>query len=197
MKPFLTSFIILFVYYPLKAQKLSYADSMKLYQKNYVTTHEVVKGNDKAYFRFYKVDERYRLFARFEKITDTSGFIMKTSGPKKSKYFRYGLLHFRLNNTDLHLTIYQSEKLMSDTAYKDYLFVPFTDLSSGKKSYGGGRYLDFSRDDIKNNGLMIDFNKSYNPYCAYMHGFSCPIPPPENDLPVIIEAGEMDFAKKP
>ena len=79
---------------------------------------------------------------------------------------------------------------------KNYLFVPFTDLTSGGESYGGGRYLDFFMDDIKNNYLEVDFNKAYNPYCAYATGFNCPIPPAENDLPVSIIAGEKNFAKK-
>ncbi|MEO8768999.1 MAG: DUF1684 domain-containing protein [Ferruginibacter sp.] len=178
------------------SQQLSYNDSLQLFQKNYVSTHEVVKGSDKAFFQFYKVDEKYRIVARFEKIIDTAGFIMKTSGTRKTKYFRYGMLYFNIGKDALHLTIYQSERLMADTAYKNYLFVPFTDLTSGEKSYGGGRYLDFIIDDIKNNSLIIDFNKSYNPYCAYMAGFSCPIPPAENYLTLNIEAGEMEFAKK-
>jgi uncharacterized protein (DUF1684 family) len=196
MRSFLISIVILFFYIPATAQQLSYADSIKLFQKKYVDSHEVVKAADKAFVRFYKVNNKYKVVARFEKITDTSGFIMKTSGSRKTKYFRYGRLYFSIDGTDLKLTIYQSEQLMSDTTYKDYLFVPFTDLSSGKKSYGGGRYLDFTIADIKNNSLAVDFNKSYNPYCAYAHGFSCPIPPSENDLPVMIEAGEMDFSKK-
>lgn len=196
MRSFLTISIVFFFYFSASAQQLSYMDSLTLYQKNYVDSHEVVKGNDRALLHFYKINKKYRVLARFEKLTDDSGFIMKTSGPKKKKYFRYGRLYFKLEGKELKLTIYQSEQLKADSAYKDYLFVPFTDLSSGKKSYGGGRYLDFTIGDIKNNGLILDFNKTYNPYCAYTHGYSCPIPPSENDLPVIIEAGEMDFAKK-
>ncbi len=84
---------------------------------------------------------------------------------------------------------------MQDTAYKNYLFLPFTDLTSGNRSYGGGRYLDFLMEDIKSNTLIIDFNKAYNPYCAYTTGYNCPIPPRENDLPVAIPAGEMEYSK--
>lgn len=178
------------------AQKLTYKDSLILFQKKYVDSHEVVKGTDKSFFRFFKINEKYRVVAGFEKLNDTAGFIMKTSGPKRSKYFRYGLLHFTINKKELTLTIYQSERLMSDATYKNYLFVPFTDLTSNNQSYGGGKYMDFFIDDIKNGYLTIDFNKSYNPYCAYATGFNCPIPPAENDLPLAIEAGEMVFAKK-
>lgn len=196
MRLFIALFTTLFFYSPARAQLLSYTDSVELYRRNYVDSHEVVKGADKVFFRFYKPEKKYRVQAAFQKINDTGGFIMRTSGPRKSRYFRYGTLYFRINNKDLKLTIYQAERLMSDSIYKNYLFLPFTDLGSGKKSYGGGRYLDFSTTDIINDQLIIDFNKAYNPYCAYAHGYSCPVPPPENDLPVMIEAGEMDFQKK-
>jgi len=85
---------------------------------------------------------------------------------------------------------------MTSTDYADYLFIPFTDNTSGNESYGGGRYLDYKISDIKNNKLLLDFNKAYNPYCAYTTGYNCPIPPAENDLKVAIKAGEKAFEKK-
>jgi hypothetical protein len=141
------------------------------------------------------VNKKYRVTAVFEKMDDPKGFIMKTSGVKTKQYFKYGKLTFTLDNKTFHLTIYQSQDLMNDDKYRNYLFVPFTDLTTGNKSYGGGKYLDFEMKDIINNTLLIDFNKAYNPYCAYARGYNCPIPPRENDLPVAIKAGEMDFGK--
>jgi hypothetical protein len=72
------------------------------------------------------------------------------------------------------------------------LFIPFRDETCGKESYGGGRYIDC---EIPASGdkVMIDFNKAYNPYCAYNHSYSCVIPPEENRLTVRIEAGEKAF----
>ena len=177
------------------AQKKTYRDSLDAFQKNYVETHEVVKEADRKYFKFFPVNKKYRVLAAFEKMDDPKGFIMKTSGTKTPQYFKYGILTFTLDNKVLQLTVYQSQQLKKDDQYKDYLFVPFTDLTSGDKSYGGGKYLDFVINDIKNNTLIIDFNKAYNPYCAYAKGYNCPIPPAENDLPVAIRAGEMDFGK--
>ena len=84
---------------------------------------------------------------------------------------------------------------MSSEKYKDYLFIPFTDKTSGIETYGGGRYIDLVLSDIVNKTCTIDFNKAYNPYCAYTAGYNCPIPPKENDLPVAIKAGELNFAK--
>lgn len=177
------------------AQKKSYSDRIKAYQHEYVDAHEVVKGNDRKHLHFYPANEKYKVLAAFEKVNDSTGFIMKTSGKKSKKYFTYGILRFTIDKKNLSLRIYQSEQLMQDTAYKNYLFLPFTDLTSGNKSYGGGRYLDFMMEDIKGSTLLIDFNKAYNPYCAYTTGYNCPIPPRENDLPVAIAAGEMEYGK--
>lgn len=67
--------------------------------------------------------------------------------------------------------------------------------ADGTESYGGGRYIDCVINDIRNSTLMLDFNKAYNPYCAYVTGYNCPIPPREKDLPVAIHAGEKNYGK--
>jgi uncharacterized protein (DUF1684 family) len=86
---------------------------------------------------------------------------------------------------------------MQNPKYGDYLFIPFTDLTSGNESYVSGRYFDFKKSDILNKNFELDFNKVYNPYCAYISNrYSCPIPPKENNLPVAIRAGEKVFGKK-
>ena len=173
----------------------SYTAQLKKFQATYVSNHEVVTGKDKKYFRFFEIDSLYRINASFEKINDNIGFRMKTSGAVTKHYYRYGRLSFKLGDSLLHLTIYQSKDLMTNEQYKDYLMIAFTDLTTGDESYGSGRYLDFIMGDIKNNTLTIDFNKAYNPYCAYATGFNCPLPPKENNLAVSIMAGEKAFAK--
>ncbi|MCK5678470.1 MAG: DUF1684 domain-containing protein, partial [Flavobacteriaceae bacterium] len=85
------------------------------------------------------------------------------------------------------LEIYQNQKLILTTDYEDYLFLPFTDKTNGESTYGGGRYLDLKIPD--GDTTVIDFNKAYNPYCAYNHKYSCPIPPKANQLDVEINAG--------
>jgi uncharacterized protein (DUF1684 family) len=91
------------------------------------------------------------------------------------------------------LNLYKNTTPYDDPELKDYLFLPFTDWTSGDGSYGGGRFLDayIPEGDI----ILLDFNKAYNPYCAYNSGYSCPIPPKENDLDVRIEAGVKDYAE--
>jgi peptide deformylase len=93
------------------------------------------------------------------------------------------------------LNVYQSVALFQNPAYKNHLFLPFLDLTNGQESYSGGRYIDLSTDDIKGNNVEIDFNKAYNPYCAYSNGYRCPVPPVENNLETKIMAGEKAFHK--
>ena len=73
--------------------------------------------------------------------------------------------------------------------YKEHLFVPFRDATSGKTSYGGGRYLDINIP--KDGNVVLNFNLAYNPYCAYTNGWYCSIPPAENTLKVEVKAGLM------
>lgn len=174
-----------------------YKDSMDHYINTYVQNHEVVKDDDKKLFRFYPVDEQFRVTAQFEKVSDGRMLTMETSGSVKQVFMVYGILHFTIRDTAVKLSIYQSKDLLNIEGYKDYLFLPFTDRTSGEETYANGRYIDVRIPEITNNTLVIDFNKAYNPYCAYVSGrYSCPIPPRENDLPVAIRAGEQLFLKK-
>lgn len=173
----------------------SYIDSLKDFRNSYIQSHEVVKGNDKQFLHFFPIDPAYRVTCKIEKISNGKWFQMSTSGKEKQIYRKYGKLTFTIRDTTLHLYMYQSQSLMTNNEYKDYLFIPFTDNSSGNDSYGGGRYLECFISDIKNNQLILDFNKAYNPYCAYTTGYNCPIPPKENDLPIVIAAGEKNYGK--
>ena len=91
------------------------------------------------------------------------------------------------------MNLYQSLDLKKIEEYKDALFLPFTDLTSGVDSYGGGKYIDLKIP--QGTTITIDFNRAYNPYCAYNHKYSCPIPPQENDLAIEIRAGVKKFKK--
>lgn len=140
---------------------------------------------------FFPVDYAYYVEATFVRDSTAAPFRMKTSNDKEKEYRKYGELHFQLNKQALRLVVYQSLTLINTKEYADYLFVPFTDLSNGHQSYGGGRYLDLRQGQIQAGKVQLDFNRAYNPYCAYATGFSCPIPPAENRLPVAIPVGVM------
>ncbi len=173
-----------------------YVDSIKMYQQNYINSHEVVANKkDKKYFHFFPVSSKYLVTCSFEKIMDSSGFTMTTSAKTLKHFYKYGRLDFMIAGKPCHLYVYQSKDLMTTAQYRNYLFVPFTDATTGTESYGSGRYLEFYEKDIQNNTLILDFNKAYNPYCAYAAGFKCPIPPRENNLTIAIKAGEKNFGK--
>jgi uncharacterized protein len=176
------------------AQKSSYVDSINLFIKKYVDSHQVVNVADKAKMQFFPVHKKWRVSTQFEKRENAPWFMMSTSGKNKKEYRVYGTVSFLLNDTLLKLNIYQSKQLIAQPEYANYLFIPFTDKTSGIDTYGGGRYIDLVMEDIKGNNYVIDFNKAYNPYCAYTAGYNCPIPPKENDLPIAVLAGEKNFA---
>lgn len=71
------------------------------------------------------------------------------------------------------------------------LFYIFKDQTSGKETYGAGRF--FYSDMPKDGQVVLDFNKAYNPPCAFTPYATCPLPPPENRLPVRVEAGEKKY----
>jgi len=178
------------------SQSLNYTDSLHQYREQYVDEHEVVKDEDHHWLQFYPIDSNFRIHARFEYIRQPQWFTMETSGMQKQIYRTYGKLTFRLHDTLIKLNVYQSQRLMEQEEYRDYLFLPFTDHTNGEGSYEIGRYIDLRFTDIHDNEVVLDFNKAYNPYCAYIEGrFNCPIPPSENFIPMAITAGEKKFSK--
>ncbi len=196
MKKIFFAAIVTFISCFAAAQKKDvYTESIKAYQKMYVDSHEVVKGRDIKHFHFFPINNNYNVSAYFERIYDTVGFTMNTSAGTQKYFYKYGRLDFIIDGKESLLYVYQGKDLMQTEQYKDYLFVPFTDATTGNESYGSGRYLEFYKKDIQGDNLQLDFNKAYNPYCAYATGFKCPVPPKENHLTVPIKAGEMNFGK--
>ncbi|MBO9683479.1 MAG: DUF1684 domain-containing protein [Flavisolibacter sp.] len=174
----------------------SYQDSITAYIKNYINNHEVVKGDDRKELHFFEVNEKFKVLAKFERSANNQWFEMPTSGRLKQIFRVYGTLSFTINDTLVKMNLYQSQGLMGSNEYKNYLFLPFTDATTGNETYESGRYIDLQTSDIKNNEIIIDFNKAYNPYCAYVSGvYNCPIPPKENHLAVAIRAGEKTYGK--
>ncbi|MEQ8705273.1 MAG: DUF1684 domain-containing protein [Phaeodactylibacter sp.] len=146
--------------------------------------------------RFYAPDTSYRVTATFERTTDAESFDMPTYSGITKPYVKFGTATFQLKDTTLQLAVYQSLRLIRMPQYRDYLFIPFKDDTNSVETYGGGRYMDITKSAIQDGRLTIDFNKAYNPWCAYSDGYNCPIPPLENHLPVLIEAGELDYQKR-
>lgn len=108
-----------------------------------------------------------------------------------------GQLVFTAGGVERRLVAYQAVGAVAAILAREgggRLFVPFRDETSGRETYGGGRYLDL---DVAASGrYALDFNRAYHPYCVYDPGFSCPLPPPENTLGLPVTAGER-FAANP
>ncbi len=109
---------------------------------------------------------------------------LDTSDDQKVDFLIAGKVKFLAGNGEYELTL-----------LKDYdrgrFFLPFADTTNGLETYQGGRYID--PQEKPNGKLTVDFNYAYNPYCAYGEGWSCPLPPDANQLPVEIRAGEKSF----
>lgn len=149
-----------------------------------------LEAKDLQHFKgltFFPIDSGYRIVARLVRTPGSKPFKMATSTNRLPLYEKWGEAHFVLHGQQVVLPIYQSHELRATEEYKDHLFLPFKDLTNGLESYGGGRYLDLNIPE--GDTLVLDFNKAYNPYCAYSSRYSCPIPPKENRLKLHIRAG--------
>lgn len=136
---------------------------------------------------FYPPDPTWRKEARLDRDAPGTGMRvqLQTSIGDLRDFDVYGTLVFDVEGEEQRLTAYSSVPASPDF---DYLFVPFRDATSGKETYGAGRYLDIPRHD--GNTYILDFNGAYNPSCAYSPRYNCPYPPPQNHLKIPIEAGE-------
>lgn len=131
---------------------------------------------------YFAPDPGYRVVARLEPFADkTQKLVVRMSDGKEEVYDKFAHAVFRLQDETCRLLIVKLDNTYS---------ILFRDATSGKTTYGGGRYLELDPANINGNQVILDFNTAYNPYCAYNPGYSCPLPPPENSLPVAVQAGE-------
>ena len=181
-------------------QSQKYIDEIKDFQKDLneeISRDEkpILLPEDKEDFKglaFYPVDEKYRVTAKLVLIYDKTPIGFATTTDRISYQTNYAEAHFKIDGKPYKLFLYESVAPIEEEGYENYLFLPFTDLTNGNGSYGGGRFIDLFIPE-KGDEIVIDFNKAYNPYCAYSPNFSCPKPPAENHLEVAIEAGVKEF----
>ena len=192
--------LIISIFITFKTTAQTYQEIITKHRQDYKDTflkekRSPVRAEDLQYFDFFAIDSTFRVKCIFTKTNSPDTFTIPTVDGKQKEYFKYGILSFEIKGEKLQLNVYQSLALMRIPKYKNYLFVPFKDFTSGKETYGGGRYLDIETTDIQTDVVILDFNKAYNPYCVFGDGFSCPIPPKENHLKARIKAGEKKFEK--
>lgn len=186
---------ILFLFFSLNTFAQTYNEQIAKHRESYKQdflkdSYAPLKENDLQNLHFYDADSTYKVTATVEILKNEKVFKMPTYDGTSKEFYRYAKITFDLNGKVFTMTLYKSIALASNPTYKDLLFLPFTDETNTKETYGGGRYIDLSSKEIVNNKIEIDFNKAYNPYCAYSDGYRCPVPPEENDLQLEIKAGE-------
>lgn len=144
--------------------------------------------------RYYPHDEAYAYEVELQELQEPEEVVMATSiSGEEALYHRVGYFEFDVDGAPQRLYAYRSAH--EHEHGRPSLFVPFRDATSGKESYGAGRYLDL---EVSPSGrYVLDFNLAYNPYCAYSDRYVCPLPPGENWLRAEIRAGERDYAKGP
>lgn len=185
-----------------RAQSSSYIEDMLDYREGYKESllhgNHALKPEDTGYIRFYGVDPEYKVQAFFVIITGAKPFAIKTEHGGISKAVReYGYVYFNLRGAPLKLHIYRFVDMETKPGLSDHLFIPFTDHTNYKETFPGGRYLDLSINDIKDNKVIIDFNKCYNPHTAYEKGYPYIVPTSDNHLNIDIKAGEKIFGHNP
>lgn len=134
---------------------------------------------------YYPVDPAYRIPARLQRHATPRALVMQTSDGAQRHYLNVGEFVVPLPGGEARLQAYAHEGTNS-------LFVPFRDPTSGKETYGPGRYMDLQPEGPQD-AYVVDFNLAYNPLCAYNEVYSCPLPPAENWLKLPIPAGERAY----
>jgi hypothetical protein len=136
---------------------------------------------------YFPARDLYRVEARFQPSEGRDTLQLTASTGEAYPIVGAGEFHFQLQGVECRLRAFRYLDKRSDL-----LFLPFSDLTSGVSTYGGGRYLDLEAREP----FVLDFNEAYAPYCAYNEAYVCPLPPRENHLPLEIAAGER-LAGKP
>ncbi len=150
--------------------------------------------SDRARFTglaYYPPDPGLRFRVKLNRYAPPQTIRIGTNTGEIRDALRYGYFELTVENRTCRLQAYRTE----DNPDKGpYLFIPFRDATSGTETYAAGRYIDLRENT---SGIYdLDFNRAYNPYCAYNTTFSCPVPPPENTLPVAIRAGEKLYSRE-
>lgn len=142
-----------------------------------------------AGLKWFPIDEKYRVTGRFIPYPSTAPQKVPNILGDYEVYVPAGEVEFTLDGRTFRIQVFESGA--------DRFFIVFRDLTSGRESYPTARFLYADRPKDPNNTVVLDFNKAYNPPCAYNPYTTCPLPPKQNRLPVRIPAGEMNYHATP
>ena len=138
---------------------------------------------------YYPPNADYRFELELHEHHDKKRLQIEDTGGNMRDFLRWAEFRFTIGEEECTLQAYKSDPR------EERLFIPFKDATSGKETYGAGRYIDLEldRDCTPEGKWILDFNKAYNPWCAYSKNYVCPFVPPENWLKVLMRAGEKSY----
>jgi len=150
---------------------------------------------------WYPVDPRFRLEARLERYAAPETVTVMGTRGEERRHLRYGYFALTLpdsagNAHSVRLNVYKFTPYDATryALFRDHLSVWFTDETTGGETYAVGRYIDIGAEQPDpEHRYLIDFNKAYNPYCAYSALYSCAIPREEDHLDLPVRAGELRY----
>jgi uncharacterized protein (DUF1684 family) len=135
--------------------------------------------------RYFEPDPALRFEVPLDEHDEQARVTVETTTGGEQAYRRWGEFAVEIDGVAATLHAYKS------APEEPRLWVPFRDETNGEATYGGGRYLDLEAPDDRVDGRwVLDFNRAYNPYCAYSEAYECPLVPVDNWLDVPIRAGE-------
>ncbi len=138
---------------------------------------------------YYPPNPALRFRTKLNRYTAPKAVRLGTNTGEIQSGLRYGYFEFEVDGVACKLQVYRMDDAPAEGG--PMLFIPFKDATSGSETYGAGRYIDLHENTA---GVYdLDFNRAFNPYCAYGKGYSCPVPPEENRLAVPIRAGEKKY----
>lgn len=174
-----------------------YIDEISKYRAEY---NEYMESNPNSPFNFkgkvefhelnyFDVDPGFKFSSKlYEYESQDTVTIFGTKGDER-EIVRHGFVVINVEGKDLPINVYEG----TSRDGSKYHSIWFTDKTTNDESYGVGRYLNFEKQDDPEFIYEIDFNRAYNPYCAYSKDYSCAIPTREDYLDVAIYAGEKKF----
>lgn len=152
--------------------------------------HSPITHEEQHHFsglNYFPPDPKYLFTVQIDEYKEKKKKILTTNTGQAKDYNVFGKIEFKIDGETFQLQVYVTEE------DPDYYSILFMDQTSGKETYGAGRYTELIPDQNNKNTYALDFNLAYSPFCAYNDNYSCPIPPKENRLNVSILAGEKNY----
>lgn len=180
--------IIGIMFYSLSGSE-SYADTIKkqrdTFVKNLMSEDDspIASLKDFSGIKYFEADKNFIIDAEFKAESAGQGMILMTDSTQ-TEIKKAGTATFSVNGKTFTVNVFDEG---------EHFLFPFRDLTSGKETYGGGRFINISKENLKDDKLEIDFNNAHNFYCAYNESYICPIPPKENFIDAEIRAGEKKY----